>query len=186
VFCQNAVVIPAASQQYVYAIIQLRNVYDSAEDKLIEATVLKPGLVLGSSLVQSYDTRIQVRACNMRSDDVAIDEDTPLSTAHSKTVLEHGAPGIENHRSGKVAKQIQELSMELPDELNQENRKIFETLLHKYEKVLSVSECDMGYTDILTNKRNTGSNKTVQEALRRNPQAYLNFIESEVEKILRS
>ena len=186
VFCQNTVVIPAASQQDVYAVMPLRNFNDPAEDMLIEATVLQPGLILGSSLVQSDDTCVQVRVCNMTCEDVTMDKDTPLATAHSTTVLEQSTPNTDSDRPPKVAAIIQELCSKLPTELDHEIRKKFEQMLIKYEKILSVSEFDLGYTDILTHKIDTGSNRPVREALRRHPQAYLDFIDSEVEKMLQA
>lgn len=52
------------------------------------------------------------------------------------------------------------------------------------ERILSIDDYDLGYTDILTHKVETGSHKPIREALRRHPQAYLQYIDNEVEKML--
>ena len=115
-----------------------------------------------------------------------MDKGTPLASASSTTVLEQSTPTTDSDRPPKVAEIIRELCSKLPTELDHEIRKNFEQLLIKYEKILSVSEFDLGYTDILTHKIDTGSNRPVREALRRHPQAYLDFIDSEVEKMLQA
>jgi len=186
VVCQKTVVIPALTQQDVCATMPLRNFNDSADDMLIEATMLQPGVVIGSSIVPCDDTCVRVRVCNTKSEDVTIDSGTALATAHSTTVLEQSAPTMESDRRDKVTKIVKELCEKLPDEIDHQIRKDFESLLFKYERILSVDEFDLGYTNLLTHKINTGTHKPVREALRRHPQAYLQFIDDEVEKMLQA
>lgn len=57
-------------------------------------------------------------------------------------------------------------------------------LLFKYENILSVDDYDIGFTDILTHKIDTGAHRPVREPLRRHPAPYMQYIDDEVERLL--
>jgi len=57
-------------------------------------------------------------------------------------------------------------------------------LPQKYERVLSIDEYDISYTDILKHKIDTGPHRHVREALRRKPIANQPFIDESVDKML--
>ena len=200
VYCQDTTVIPAFSQKDVVVSLPLRNVNDSSESLLLDATQLRAGVTLASCVLPCDATCAMVRVCNTNQRDVTFKKGVHLSSAYSTDVVE--APDIsvnekkqgqgndtnvmadKNVRAEKVHAIIDQLCSQLPDKLSTELQRQVRALLFKYEAVLSVDDYDLGYTDILTHKIDTGSNRPVREPLRRQPPPYLQFIDEEVEKML--
>jgi len=87
------------------------------------------------------------------------------------------------HRKQKVAEIVQQLYDKLPPLLTSQLKADIRSLLWKNENILSVDEFDLGYTDILQHRIDTGDSKPVREALRRHPHAHMQFIDEHVEKM---
>lgn len=58
-------------------------------------------------------------------------------------------------------------------------------LIRDYASAFSKDEYDMGRTRVLQHTIDTGDNRPVREPLRRHPQAHLDFIDAEVDKLLK-
>ena len=112
------------------------------------------------------------------------DTDIPVNTTEpDQDKGETTTDGI-HARAEKVNAIIDQLCSQLPDKLSAELQDQVRALLFKYECVLSVDDYDLGHTDILTHKIDTGSNRPVREPLRRQPPPYLQSIDDEVEIIM--
>jgi len=58
--------------------------------------------------------------------------------------------------------------------------------MHDYADVFSRSEFDLGCTDILPHRIDTGEARPFKEQLRRHPIAHLDFIDNQVDQMLRA
>ena len=58
--------------------------------------------------------------------------------------------------------------------------------MHDYADVFSRSEFDLGRTDILPHRIDTGAARPHKEQLRRHPIAHLDFIDNQVDQMLRA
>ena len=61
-----------------------------------------------------------------------------------------------------------------------------EHLVHEYADVFSRSEFDLGHTDILPHRIDTGDSRPFKKQLRRHPIAHLDFIDNQVEQMLQA
>jgi len=75
------------------------------------------------------------------------------------------ATSLPVNRSTKVAEIIVNLCTQIPSTLTTDFKDRVAALLLQYEKILSVDDYDLGYTDILTHKIDTGANRPVREPL---------------------
>ena len=182
IYCQQTTIIPAHTQHDIAAQMPLRNVNDSGNSILIETAQLRPGVVLASSVVPGDDTSVRVRVCNTNSHAVTLKQGTPLGVADKTAVID-----VTHHDSGEREQKVEEivtkLCSSLPESLTTRQKTDIRSLLMKYEQILSVDEFDLGYSDILKHKIDTGDSRPVREALRRHPQAHLQFIDDHVEKM---
>ena len=80
---------------------------------------------------------------------------------------------------------VDDLIDRLPDELTDEQRIRAATLIRDYAHLFSKSETDLGLTDMIAHKINTGTHRPIKESLRRHPQALLPLIDDFVEDLLK-
>ena len=79
-----------------------------------------------------------------------------------------------------VQEMIQKIDLDLTDEQKQD----VERLLQDHMEVFSTSEFDLGRTNLVQHKIDTGTNRPFKQQLRRHPMAYLPVIDEHVDKML--
>ena len=79
-----------------------------------------------------------------------------------------------------IQEMLDHIDLDLSDEENQRVHR----LLQENRKVFSTSEFDLGRTDLVRHKIDTGSNRPFKQQLRRHPMAYLPVIDEHVDKML--
>jgi len=170
VVCNQTTLIPANSQQDVVVSVPLKNFNDSPVDVLLEPHELKPGVQIASCVLPYNVTTALVRVCNTNQRDVTLNYGTQITMAHGTQVVDDQhdlarATSLPVNRSTKVAEIIANLCTQLPATLTTDFKDRVAALLLQYEKILSVDDYDLGYTDILTHKIDTGANRPVREPL---------------------
>ena len=93
------------------------------------------------------------------------------------------SPDFLNSRTGPtdfIQEMIDHIDLDLTDEQNQKVHQ----LLQENRGVFSTSEFDLGRTDLVRHKIDTGSNRPFKQQLRRHPMAYLPVIDEHVDKML--
>ena len=73
----------------------------------------------------------------------------------------------------------------LPSELKESEIHLVEELLWDFRGILSLNDFDIGYTDVVSHRIDTGDHPPIREALRRHPQAYTEEIDANIDKMLR-
>jgi len=109
----------------------------------------------------------------------------PLQVAGSGTcpLAESPATNPVSSGSGKV-EHLQRVIDSLPRTLSATEFAAAEHLVHDYADVFSHSEFDLGHTDILPHRIDTGNSRPLKEQLRRHPIAHLSFVDKQVEQML--
>ena len=79
-----------------------------------------------------------------------------------------------------IQEMIQKIDLDLTDEQKQD----LERLLRDHREVFSTSEFDLGRTNLVQHKIDTGTNRPFKQQLRRHPTAYLPVIDEHVDKML--
>ena len=79
-----------------------------------------------------------------------------------------------------IQEMLDHIDLDLTDEQNQRVHR----LLEENRGVFSTSEFDLGRTDLVRHKIDTGSNRPFKQQLRRHPMAYLPVIDEHVDKML--
>jgi len=94
-------------------------------------------------------------------------QDDPASSEDSQTLAPH----------------LQHIVDKLEGLTEEETGKVSE-LLRQYSDVFSASEFDLGCTPLMEHRIDTGTARPVRQALRRHPQAQLDIIDEQVNKML--
>lgn len=79
---------------------------------------------------------------------------------------------------------LQSMINTLPSSLTDDERQRVVALLMEFKDSFSKNEYDIGRTKLIQHSIDTGDSRPVREQLRRHPQAYLEFIDAEVDKLL--
>jgi hypothetical protein len=74
----------------------------------------------------------------------------------------------------------------LPDDLTEEQRCVATEFIRNRKDVFSASEFDLGRTDLVQHRIDTGNNRPFKQQLRRHPLAYLSVIDDHVNDMLRN
>jgi hypothetical protein len=109
-----------------------------------------------------------------------------IARAVAAEMVPHQSPHASPAREEDVARIIAKITENLPMEMTDDQRRRIGDLLWRYEAVFSTSEFDLGYTDILKHKIDTGNARPIREPLRRHPLPHLEFIDAHVEKMLQA
>jgi len=80
---------------------------------------------------------------------------------------------------------FEEMISALPPELDADQRHIAESLLRRYEDTFSKNDYDLGQTDLVMHRIDTGPHRPFRQALRRHPLTQLPIIDEHVNQILR-
>ena len=117
-------------------------------------------------------------------------QDGPLDLRQIKTipVPDSGMTGIRSQDSSDsgtgpsdfIQDMLDHVDLDLTDEQNERVHR----LLEDNREVFSTSEFDLGRTDLVRHKIDTGSNRPFKQQLRRHPMAYLPVIDEHVDKML--
>ena len=78
---------------------------------------------------------------------------------------------------------IEKILAKLPEDLNEEQRNKVRELLSKYRSIISVSERDIGRTDLVEYRIDTGDHRPIRQPLRMHPFQHLDWIDNEVNEM---
>ena len=94
--------------------------------------------------------------------------------------VQTGSPASEPGPKDFVQEMLDQIDLELTDEQERQVKQ----LLNENREVFSTSEFDLGRTNLVQHRIDTGINKPFKQQLRRHPMAYLPVIDEHVEKML--
>lgn len=197
VYCEQTVTIPPRSQQDINIRIPRRNIRDASNDWLINSTQIRPGVVIANTVIPDNAAHTMARICNVNAEEITLRHGLRIAEAKSVTVMKdcelktgtcetdmHRATASNTPRDKKIEQIIRDVTEKLPATVDYSTKQALIELLHKYEQTLSVDAFDLGYTDIIKHRIDTGNHRPVREQLRRHPLPYLEYIDEQVQKML--
>ena len=177
---QSDVTIPPRSEAVIPAYFVYSRLGDVTPGENWSTVLSEPtsGLRIAHTLVDSSSARIHVRACNITDRPVKLYRGQTVSQLHAVDALEafhdtSHAKHDENRSAAAIAEIIQKIDPSLPPESATELR----ILLESYSDVLSTDEFDLGCTNIVQHRIDTGSHKPSRQSLRPQARAHLPVID---------
>jgi len=134
------------------------------------------------------DNKVTVLKAENRSQ--VITKRTELGVLHEAEVIDEAIKDTqetkqENELSPPEAVAIEKMIKQLPDEVTEEQLKKLKTLLKEYRGIISTGEHDIGRTNLVEHRIDTGGHRPIRQALRRHPFQHLEFIDKEVKEMER-
>jgi len=80
---------------------------------------------------------------------------------------------------------IDKLITKLPEDMTNKQRKRVKALLFHYQSIILTRENDIGWTNLVEHRIDTGEHQPIRQALRRHPFRHLDWIDNEVNEMVR-
>ena len=189
VYIQGDIVIPPRRQLDVDARSPLISASHSlVDDHAVEAKRLSNGVYVARTLLPADTSGLKVRVVNTSSAPRLLRDGTCLGRSETAQVLltevQPSGPSTNNESSLAEVDALSKLLDNLPGELNADKREQARTLLDSYRDVFSMSEYDVGRTDLVYHHIETGNHRPIRQPLRRHPIAHLEQIDKQVDEML--
>lgn len=201
VYVQDDVVIPPRHQVSVPARSTLDSLrVNNSDEWVVEPKQIRPGVLLARTLLPDRHRDIVVRVVNTTDEpqklprNLCLGESTQveqlLDGLNSFTPKPDSDPDTPEKNEAKTkpfvgdeCEPVADLIDALPSELTENERAKAIELLKRHESVFSRGEFDVGRTDLICHRINTGSHAPVRQPLRRHPTAYLETIDDYIDQL---
>jgi len=189
--------IPAWSETVIEGGQQYRNTKscDGADSGLwtTDNCVVQRELQVARTLVNGDRDRVPVRVINMSQHPITLSKGTVLSDLEEAVgVIEQisqpsdpsmgESPTVQTNNTEGA--HVQPILDGIDVNVSNEDRQKLKTLLRDYTDIFSQSEYDLGRTNLSEHIIDTGDNKPVREALRRQPPLYQKVIREQTDEML--
>ena len=141
---------------------------------------IRSGLYVAGTVVPDDSATTYVRVANVCEEPVQLPKGTVLSDLEQVDVLEKRETTEE-----ATPTHIRDMLSRVDESVPQSSRNELEALLNKYAKAFSVNEYDLGWTDKIRHKIDTGNNPPARQALRKVPIAQRSVIDKHVDEQLK-
>ena len=118
------------------------------------------------------------------SSEVGQELDRPLCSTESANVRQGRTQKISASSCSSEAECLEPVTASLPSDLLPTELEFAIKLIHANSDVFSKSEFDLGRTNLVPHRIDTGDNRPFKQQLRRHPMAHLDYIDAQVEKML--
>ena len=200
VYVQDDVVLPPREQTEVTVRSLLTSISHSCgTDYTLETRCVQPGVYVGRTLLPPSASELVVHMINTTETPRLVRSGTCLGFSEPVQTI------IDSHRQDEtscypeppelndqtVLKQtdsdnvVDQLADSVPHEIEGTRREQVRRLFHSYRDVFSVNEYDVGRTDLVSHRTETGDHKPIRQTLRRHPVAYLDTIDRQVDDMLK-
>src|ERR1043165_1249582 len=189
------VTVPARSELDVEAHAVVPNLKMNFSQWATQPQILVSGLMVAGTLLPKRNTDLVVRVMNPTDRDIrmrkgsqciidevdVVEADVNKKTAGCSVVTE------ENHHTESIDVEAvlsplwEEADAEIPPDVREKLRQ----LVLGHRNAFSVSEWDLGFTNIIQHEIKTGSEQPVRQPLRRQPMTLLPVIDAQVDQMLK-
>jgi len=142
---------------------------------------LRNGLLISRTLVPNQEINVPVRVLNVTDKPIKLKADTMIANLQQGTVLaepEDSSTGL------IVPSPLDQIVDGVDSSVENRYRRELRQLLQKYQVAFSVTEQDVGRTNMATHCIDTGNGRPVRQALRRHPPAHESAIRQQVDELL--
>jgi len=188
VYVSEDVVLPPIQQTRVKARIARGKRMNLPRAGLLENDQVKgiPHVYSARCLIFARTSHIKVALLNAKRESQVIPQGTDLGKVHDvEEVRELDAVEEEstNGFTPPEAEALKKIIKKLPSYLTKEQRRRVWDLLVKYRTIISTGDHDIGRTDLVEYRIDTGDHRSIRQPLRRHPFQHLEWIDKEVEKM---
>ena len=148
---------------------------------MMEGSTIEEGLYVARSLIPHQCRNIPVRVYNSREHDIKLLKDKVIAELQAVEPVE---PDTAKTQTTKDSNWMDKLINGCDNDLTANDKENLRTILLQYQECFSQSEYDLGKTSFVKHRINTGDNRPIKQALRRQPLAYLPEIDKQVEEML--
>ncbi|ESO10374.1 hypothetical protein HELRODRAFT_183698 [Helobdella robusta] len=179
-------VIPPRSEMFIQTFIEKSNLKPLKQDTAWSTSInkIKTNLLTTRSLINVNKPFTCIRVCNIPDEKVELPKDQVITKLHEVVVVVDKVQESNNKPTKEYDETINtivdEVHSSVPDNIRSNLRK----LLLKYKNILSLSEFDLGRTNITQQEIATGANRPFRQALRPQPRAHLPIIDNLLEEML--
>src|SRR6218665_1528131 len=150
---------------------------------MTETKEIQPGVHLARVVVRGGNEAIQVRVINLNEEPVTLGKDQLLGGLHPVEVDVLESSGEPKETSGDGFS-LAALLEDLPTEVTPKIRTQLERLLNDYRNVFSMSETDLGRTNVTKHRIDTGDAGPVRQPLRRQPLPHRMAVDQHLDNML--
>ena len=179
------IVVPAQKELVIPARSTLVSPRLPGTNFIVENGQIQPGIYLGRTLLPPAHHNLQVRVVNTKSEPTTLKSDTWLGNLCPVTVIENDQMSVKpTAEKSKSAKEI--LLAQLPKDITNDQYRQVSELLECYQDVFSKGSFDMGRTNLVEHKIDTGDHRPIRQGLRRHPRAHLDIIDQQVSELIQN
>ncbi|MCU7806226.1 MAG: RNA-directed DNA polymerase, partial [Candidatus Thiodiazotropha sp. (ex Lucinoma borealis)] len=156
------------------------------------------GLIVGKSVVHTDSGQVPLRVLNPGSEEIKLYKHTDTATCEVAKriipVLDPGIPVAEvpdtlrniktTENDVDVPEHLRDLWESTHDKLSPEQQNIVRKFLWQYRETFAKSKNDLGCTDIVKHKIDTGNSRPIKQQPRRLPLAKREMVEAEIKRML--
>jgi len=183
VIVAEAVEISPKSQSDVAVRTLYGDLSSTAPAWMTETKEIQPGVHLARVVVRGGNDATQVRVINLNGEPVKLGKDQLLGGLHPVEVDVLESSGGHKETAGDGFS-LTALLEDLPTEVTPKIRTQLERLLNDYRDVFSMSETDLGRTNVTKHRIDTGDAGPVRQPLRRQPLPHRMAVDQHLDNML--
>ncbi len=180
--------IPPYSEHHVGAYAVLPDLVPNKSSWATKPVVLDTGLLVAGTLQPDRITDLVMRVMNPTNRTIRLTkgmkcdlEEVAVKYASAEDTLRANCATIRQMDAPDAEAVIAPLWTNIADDVPAEIQEKLKSLLLEHKSAFSLGEWDLGYTDILQHRIDTGDEVPVRQPLRRHPMVWLPLIDEQVE-----
>lgn len=174
--------VPPNSETHLMANVNVCHSYqDVNEDWVTEPVEIKKGLWVARTVLPHRRADLPIRVMNITDQTVTIKQGSQLTEAVPADIVDETQSEIREESTPEFPEKLLE---KVHESVSQDDKEILKNLLQTYSDVFSHSEYDLGCTGLAKHNIDTGANKPIKQALRRQPFAHQPIIDEQVKSML--
>ena len=188
IILQEEVCVPASSEMNVMGKMVYANLPTTNRGTWATSPAeCKPVVHTACSLIPNRSMNIPVRILNVKQQPQTIEKGAYLTTVQEDTLLnsETSPEVISEDRRAKINVHIDNIIGQVDPDVDDDHKLKLRQLLEEYQDIISSDEIDLGKTDLVEHRIDTGDAKPVRQSLRRMPAAYSHIIDEQIELMLK-
>jgi len=99
---------------------------------------------------------------------------------HEAQVIDEVTEEVKKEEELSPPEALEKIMKQLPDEVTEEQREKVKSLLKEYRSIISTGEHDIGRTNLVEHRIDTGGHRPIRQPLRRHLFQHLEFSDDEV------
>jgi len=183
--------IPPYSEHHVGAYAVLPDLVPNKSSWATKPVVLDTGLFVAGTLQPNRITDLVMRVMNPTNRTIRLTkgikcdlEEVAVKDASAEDVLRSDCCTVRQMDAPDAEAVIAPMWTNIADDVPAEIQEKLKSLLLEHKSAFSLGEWDLGYTDILQHRIDTGDEVPVRQPLRRHPMVWLPLIDEQVEMML--